>query len=1410
MIKNRIATLLLLFASIFLFNMGSPVNAAEFPLSAVPDPLKTWVPWVLDGVPQAACPQTGEDNDNRRCVWPGLLELKVTAKGAQFSQEWHVYSESWVSLPGDADQWPQDVLVDGNAVAVIGRDQQPVLKLGRGVHKISGTFEWNSMPESLHLAADTGLLKLELAGQAVAQPVRDDDNTLWLQRKVDSASDDQVQLRIFRKVMDGVPIKVDTLLHLDISGKGREINVARFLLPEFIPQDLQSVLPATIKPDGSLSIQARAGSWDIRLTARHPAAVKSLTLGKPATRDEGLIADEEVWVFEAQPYIRTTAIEGPASVDPQQTLLPAEWRSLPAYMMQADTAFNFKEIRRGDSDPAPDKLSLQRRLWLSFDGSVLSISDAITGDINRSSRLSMSEIAQLGRVGMAGQDRVITRGNDKLAGVEVGRGSITLDADSTIALRSHQLPAVTWRQDFDRLAMELNLPAGWRLLYAGGADRADGAWLTRWNLLDFFVVLITALAAGQLWGRKWGVLALLTLILSYHESGAPRYLWMTVFAFAAIARALPAGGFKLWMRRFERTSLLVLVVTSLVFATSQVRSALYPVLESDAPGFYNLVDNSVMSTARRQVAQQEYDKSADAAVPPPPPVAGGQNAAPAAVEPVQMAEQQVRPLAKMDAPVDKYRMNSVKSKMGVRSSNYTNFDPDAKVQTGPGLPAWQWRRYQLVFDGPVRQDQQLDLWLLPPWAVKLLVVIRLLLLGILLACVAGMFRKPDDDDASGASGKKDLQGLLGMRKWPLLGNRTATTASVVLLAVFVAAGLISQPVQAQTPSNEQLEELKNKLTRPADCLPSCGEISRLLVQISGNSVRLGLEVDAAADTSLALPGGAKSWQPVEARIDGKPAFVHRGEHGDLWLLAPAGKHRVELTGSLLQADTLQLPLPHKPRKVDVRAEGWDVAGLSDDSGVADTLQLSRKVKTGKQAEKPALPSFLQIERRLVLDKEWQVFTTVTRLSPAGVPVLLQVPLLAGEAVTTSGMNIKDGKLEVNLGPQARSVEWRSSLPQSAQVNLQASQQSDWVESWVVSATSIWHVGTSGIPPAASDVGSGGDLQFYPWPGESLKLAIERPVAIPGQTMTIDDSHLIVSPGARASDYLLRIKLRSSRGGDYSISLPPEAILQKVSINQQARPIRANGRQLVLPVVPGVQQIEVSWRLDQGMHSSFSTVAANLGMASVNNWLELKMPHDRWLLMASGPGLGPAILFWGKLIVMLAVALLLGRFGGLPLRSSQWLLLALGLTQVDWWGAVLVIAWFYACKLRNEPDHPERPRWQFNLYQLAFVVLTLIMLSVLLESVRAGLLGQPDMQVTGNGSYAELLRWYVDRAAADLQTAWIFSLPILVYRGLMLLWALWLAWALLAWLKSGWQAFASGGLWKRKVQKPVVQEQQATE
>jgi hypothetical protein len=141
-----------------------------------------------------------------------------------------------------------------------------------------------------------------------------------------------------------------------------------------------------------------------------------------------------------------------------------------------------------------------------------------------------------------------------------------------------------------------------------------------------------------------------------------------------------------------------------------------------------------------------------------------------------------------------------------------------------------------------------------------------------------------------------------------------------------------------------------------------------------------------------------------------------------------------------------------------------------------------------------------------------------------------------------------------------------------------------------------------------------------------------------------------------------------------------------------------------------------------------------------------------------------------------------------------MLLGLGLTQASLLIALPVASWFLAMGYRKkEPDRI--PGFLFNLTQEALAGLTVAAMSALLFGIKQGLLGYPDMQIAGNGSGNYLLNWYQDISGNILPRAWVISLPIIVYRVLILVWALWLAIAVISWLPWAWECFSYGGLWR---------------
>ncbi|HLB31621.1 MAG TPA: hypothetical protein VJN91_08835, partial [Gammaproteobacteria bacterium] len=352
----------------FLGGLATPLQAAPIKAEDIPPTLKEWTAWVLYGEESRTCPFVYNRFGDHRCAWPTALVLRLDAQGGTFSQSWQVHTQSWIALPGDPANWPQAVTVDDRPATLVRRNGRPQLQLDAGRHTLSGRFAWGRLPESLVIPRDTGLIDLEVSGSAVSAPVVDDTGNLWLKERAAEAgtevAGDQVKLRVFREIIDEIPLRVVTRIELEVSGAQREETLAGALPILFIPLELESLLPARLETDGTLRIQVRPGNWTIELVARSPSAVDALSL----TDWPDPWPAEEVWVMEAHNELRLVEIEGPMSVDPRQTRLPAEWQSLPAWLMSPGVEMRFNVIRRGDPEPEPDQLNLHRNLWLDFEG----------------------------------------------------------------------------------------------------------------------------------------------------------------------------------------------------------------------------------------------------------------------------------------------------------------------------------------------------------------------------------------------------------------------------------------------------------------------------------------------------------------------------------------------------------------------------------------------------------------------------------------------------------------------------------------------------------------------------------------------------------------------------------------------------------------------------------------------------------------------------------------------------------------------------------------------------------------------------------------------------------------------------------------------------------------------------------
>lgn len=1343
------------FLSLFLLLLSGSVAANDE--IAIPDSLKSWKGWVLQDVKDHDCPFLYNNHSRRFCSWPSGLDLSFDKTTGKFEQRWQVHRKSWVRLPGNVKHWPKAVTINNIKAIVTQRQGYPVVQLKPGKATIKGRFEWEAIPESFPVDPSTALIKLTVFGKKIPEPHLDTDGRLWLlDNTVKTAGseqkDDVLDIKVYRRLIDDVPFTVVTKLDINVSGDQREVLLENVLIENTIPTDLVSQLPARLESKGHLRMQVRPGRWSIEITARFVNAVNDLQ--RPVSAKPW--PDDEIWVFDARSYLRVVEVQGVTPIDPRQTNLPTEWKSLPSYLVKPENRFEMIETRRGNSEPEPNQLTLQRQMWLDFNGNGYTIKDLITGSMRREWRLEASNELELGRVIVNNQPQLITslEGSD-LKGVEVRQGQLNLTADSRYEGSRSDFPVGGWQQSFQKIETTLHLPPGWRLFSAQGVDNTPNTWLQSWTLLDLFLVLILSMAVARLWNIFWGLIALLTFTLIWQEPlDAPRFVWINVFIAIALLRVVPRNTLRKLITSYRNLSLLALIIISVPFMVQEVRSGIYPQLEKP---WQNFIERPLMELAPNVAVDKEPAES---------------------IQSLGSSVRQLKSLAPSVA-MDKAARPASVDKLSLL------VDPNATLQTGPGLPDWTWNKVRLSWNGPNDLQQRANLVLLSPAMNMILNFMRVAFLLLLFVLVFN----------------------INLKK---LSLKKASKAMMVLFLFPVTMLAVSPDASANYPDEALLKELKNRLTRAPDCLPSCVAVSTLRINISGKDMQLTSTLHSHQRVALPLPAKADQWLPKTVTVDGSSASrLLRSSDGVIWIAIEPGIHTVKLSGTVPDRSYFQLPLLLRPHHVSVNSKGWTIDGVSV-NGVPDSqIQFSRIQKQQQsrdfsQLQAGPLPPFVKVERTLNLGLEWQVVTRVRRVSSSRVPIVFELPLIPGEAVLDDNLTVKDGKVLVSLTSKQDQLSWVSSLLISPQLELTAANTSDWVEVWRLDISPIWHVTHDGIPVIHHRAhNKNWQPEWHPYPGEKITINISRPASVHGKSLTIDRSKLNIVPGSRMTETNLEFTIRSSQGAQHTIMLPPDANLDSVHINGVIEPIRQEGRRVTLPVNPGEHVFKVRWRLPEGLRNYYISQEVDLGLDSVNHSVQLELPRNQWVLLTAGPRLGPAVLYWGVVIVVLILSAILGYIKLTPLRFWHWALLGIGLSQVHIAFALIVVGWLLIFGLRKHLPN-QNSAFLFNFSQILYAFLTIIALAVLFYAVQQGLLGKPDMQIAGNGSTAYNLNWYQDQAQETLPKIWVMSVPLTVYRVLMLLWALWLAYSVLNWLKWTWRQYSIGGYW-RKSAKAIAKE-----
>ncbi len=1307
-----------------------------------------WKGWVEARHKDIDCPWLMSTEGKRVCEWPGTLELTQQKSGMNFDFEVEAFSEqALIPLPGDNKQWPTNVTLNGEKASVVQKDNKPYLSVTKGKHRIKGEFLWSRQPASLIIPAQIALVTLMENDKLV--PVNRRDNRLFFRDQNNTKEEqkrESLNVEVYRLLSDGVPVMLETRLMLSISGRSREIHLGKLELANTEVIDISSALPARVEADGSMRIQVRAGEYAIVVKSRF---INNVTEIKTQKNSDDW-PETEYLVFKSNSDIRQVGIRGATSIDTSQVSIPAQWGNYPTYRLNSDTTLTLITEERGDKAPVANQLTVRRDLWLDFSGDTLTALDSIQGKMHQQWRLNASADSAIGRATVAGKPVLITNDQGK-QGIEIRSHNINLIAVTRVNSPT-DFTAIGWDSRADSFEATLHLPPGWRVLYADGVDDIFGSWIKKWDLWDIFLLLVLVATSHKLFGIKAALLAAVTLLVTYHENGSPIGLWPILLLVIAILPLLK-DKLKRIVSGVGVITVAVLLVMIVSFAVTAFRLAIYPTLEKSVVSHYE--------QGRKQASYSSMEDSVE--VLHKAPIVSMERGIVSGMSDQRQAIQSEK--MKRESDIDLYEV-----------------DENDRIQTGPGLPTWMWNSIQLRASGPVTANQKITVTYSPPWLTSIWRILGVLLISAFAIVLSLRLVK-----------------LVQFNMVPELPS----TAVSVLLTMLLTAGLICTNTDTlaaeEYPPKYLLDELEKRLLKAPDCLPGCASMDNGELMATETDIILTFNVYADADIAMPIPTG--HW---DAALDGVNESMVKKIDGQTTMSLGKGHHSITLKGKT-RSDQFTINFPLPIHNFSVKSDYWIIEGLVDGRIPNKALHFSAKSEMQQEQTDTLIPDpvtpFVIVNRELILEKQWRLKSTVKRLAPLAGAVTVNVPLLEDEKVLTD-IHINDGVASIQLNPTQQFFSWHSSIEPKEQLIWLAAEHPHLLETWRIKPSSLWRIRYHGIPPVKEE-GQASSLQphWKPWPGEKLDVAISRPEGIQGPVQTVEKAKLSYHAGKQLQKSTLNLDIRSSQGETYEVGLPKDAEILSVNLNGKLLNTPSSNS-VKVQLQPGLQSLIIEFQQTAEIGWRSETPQILLPGNTTNVSIEYHLMRDRWPLFINGPAIGPAMLYWGVLCVILIGAVVLSLLAKrlnleMPVAMLDWLLLGVGLSTVNGYGVIVVAVFFYILAFRKQKLQPgELSRFQFNGLQVCVIVLTIVAVLTLVTAIPIGLLSNPNMKVVGNDSYDNFYNYYQDRAVVgQFPTAQIYSVSLMSYRLVMLVWSLWLATRLIKWAIWWWAAFSAKETWK---------------
>lgn len=1338
------------------------------------------VPGTLEQWKEIAQNETGQQKicgDTVLCQWPGPLTLNTGSHGS-FSQNWTALESGWVALPGGLGTWPQHVRNNGSVIPVVERDDIPMVFLEKGQHKITGALS-NSDVQSIAIPEQTAVWTW-----------RHNNTIVWAPKKgailtrtagmVEETSGNTLQTRVFKNWLDGPVPRVTVAIEMNVSGRPREEILPSIIDPHrFVLMGVDSAWPVETLDNGGVRVQVGPGKNVAQISFR---CIEQCTKGFTAGEKT------EYWALTPLPDYRQSTWSSSKNIDPQRLSAPVAWEGS-WIEVEAGETVSIKEVARGRSQNA-QSLNLERHVWWNLQTKGATVFDTISGEHPAQTNIkSSSPFVVHSAKNMQNQQPIPVGVASGVGEIQWHTPQVYLSTSGELTQVPKHLPVGGWDQRFDQVKWVMHLPPGTEVFTTTKVDKSENTWTSRWRVEDVFLILVLMGLAWGVGGTSLSVGVGILSVLSFHVNGFPGW-WLGLVLLSGLGlQKISAVALRPWLKWISVALTVCFILASAFFVFDRLNYALYPqtygeynhfIEGAPSPGdmvFHQLSDMWAVSAVVLGVVPLIAliggiviltKISANT------PLRGwkilgglaligfaifmflgaylfmglgsstafndeaGNSMEAGAYMRVDSADSIASPVA----PAPMVEKNKI-----IEEGNTT------PIAIGPSQPRWPvvWQTVTLKWNSSVAPTHTFGMYIIPAWLSRVLAVVSALL--CLFVVVIGV-RK--------------------IWKWPMY--KVSWKKSVMALLLACAVGPVcaeekeEKVVDAPVVSQAEIEpwwytKIKSQTQHTQLLCSDCTTIS--IARISRSStLNISMDVHASAQSVVALPralGNEAVLQQVH--VDGTPSAAVAEHDGVAHVLVSAGVHTVELTFAVRSGNGA-LNWPQKPQAVVVEGGGW--SGVSNSILVADSLGWSSGETTEFKGNQ--LSPFVRVKRVLKMNAQWEVHTTVERVAPTVGSFDVRVPLLPNEQPQTS-LQVNDTVVVATFGHATTEVSWNSTLPIASEI-IWTPISSQWGEEWWnVEADERWAIAAKGLPSSASN-----SWHFYPVGTEKMHLSVQQPKGRAGAVARIKQLSMEWNVAQRGRQATLHFTSEANNGGEVVLHIPQQWRLSDNANGMTLQP----GNRLSFTVQPGDQEWNVSFVTDEGAAlrsiSPKFTFSIPVHNATITPKFGDERRPNRWIVGLGGDGVRPVSMD----IVYIALAAFIGALIGLlpysPLRPYQWSLLAVGLIHGHLLGLLIVTGLVFLAPhlwARNTT-------WKVITGVVGAAIVVWLFFAIL------GSLGTPpEMKLKSIGFG---LMWYNDFIAAGqpLSEAIVYSVPLWLYRGFMLVWSLWVVVFVLKTLKQIWE------------------------